>query len=334
LGEFLELLSNILKSAITFVPTNFQFVIIHTSFDTFKNVRNPIVTIGTFDGVHLGHGTILNKLKEIANEVGGETVLLTFYPHPRMVLYPDDHGLELLTSQEEKADLLKQFGLDHLVILPFTAEFSRKPAFEYVRDLLVSGMQTHTLVIGYDHRFGRNREGNHATLVDLSDSFGYRVVEIPAQQIDAAEISSTKIRKALQIGDVEMAQKLLGYHYTISGTVVTGDGRGRTIGFPTANIQANFAYKLIPFNGVYAARCVVDNLEYNAVINIGIRPTFHEGSERKIEAHILDFSGDLYNKSISLRFVSRIRSEQKFGSIVELTEQIKTDIAIALNHLA
>ena len=309
-------------------------MITHTSFESFKHVQHPIVTIGTFDGVHLGHSTILTKLKEIAQQVNGETVLLTFYPHPRMVLYPDDHGLELLTSQEEKAELLRQFGLDHLVILPFTTEFSRKPAYDYVRDLLVSGLHTHTLVIGYDHRFGKNREGNHTTLVDLSDNFGYHVVEIPAQQIDAAEISSTKIRKALQTGDVAMANRLLGYSYSVSGTVVPGDARGRTIGFPTANIQPDFALKLIPHRGVYAVMCHVDDREYKGVVNIGVRPTFETGSERKIEVHLLDFNGDLYNKKVSIRFVARIRDEQKFGSIVELTEHIQKDIAFALNCLA
>lgn len=308
-------------------------MITHTSFESFKHVHHPIVTIGTFDGVHLGHSTILNKLKEIAQQVSGETVLLTFYPHPRMVLYPDDHGLELLTSQEEKAELLRQFGLDHLVILPFTMEFSRKPAYDYVRDLLVSGLRTHTLVIGYDHRFGKNREGNHTTLVDLSDNFGYEVVEIPAQQIDAAEISSTKIRKALQTGDVALANRLLGYLYSVSGTVVPGDARGRTIGFPTANIQPDFALKLIPHNGVYAVHCQVDKHVYKAVANIGVRPTFDTGSERKIEVHLLDFDGDLYNKKVCIRFVARIRDEQKFGSIVELTERIQKDISFALNCL-
>lgn len=306
---------------------------IHTSFDTFKHVRHPIVTIGTFDGVHLGHSSILHKLQEIALHVGGETVLLTFYPHPRMVLYPDDHGLELLTSQEEKADLLGQFGLDHLVILPFTPEFSRKSAYDYVRDLLVSGLHTHTLVIGYDHRFGKNREGNHHTLVELSDNFGYQVVEIPAQQVDEAEISSTKIRKSLHAGDVQLANRLLGHPYSISGRVVPGDGRGKTIGFPTANIEPDFQYKLIPLNGVYAAQCTVDSAVYKAVINIGVRPTFDNGHDRKIEAHLLDYRGDLYNKTISIRFLARIRDEQKFGSIVELTDQIHNDIATALTHL-
>lgn len=313
--------SNVHLQRIDFFPLN-----IHTSFETFKDVARPIVTIGTFDGVHLGHACILQKIREIAQTQLGESVLLTFHPHPRMVLYPDDHGLQLLTTQEEKAELLRAAGLDHLVILPFTPAFSRIPAFDYVRDLLVNGLHTHTLVIGYDHRFGRNREGNHDTLVELSESFDYTVFEIPAQQIDAAEISSTKIRAALNNGDIAQANKLLGYTYQMGGTVEPGDGRGRTIGFPTANIRPAFDYKLIPAVGVYAAHCVVDGESWPAVVNIGRRPTFGDSDPIKIEAHLLNFSSDLYNKSVVLRFINRLRGEQKFGSIVELTDQIHRDI--------
>jgi riboflavin kinase / FMN adenylyltransferase len=307
-------------------------VITHTSFETFKQVPNPIVTIGTFDGVHLGHTTILQKLKSLASEASGESALLTFYPHPRMVLYPDDHGLQLLNSPEEKARLLEAAGLDHLMILPFTREFARMPAYDYVRDLLVHGMHIHTLVIGYDHRFGRNREGNHETLMDLSETFGYNVYEIPAQQIDTAEISSTKIRAAIGQGDVEHANKLLGYPYTLEGRVVHGDGRGKTIGFPTANIQPYFELKQIPAHGVYAAWLETDHATLRAVVNIGLRPTFEGSNETHIEAHAIDYDGDLYNKSVRLRFISRLRSEQKFGSIVELTNQINADIQNAHIH--
>lgn len=307
-------------------------MITHTSFETFKQVPNPIVTIGTFDGVHLGHATILQKLKSLASEANGESALLTFYPHPRMVLYPDDHGLQLLNSPEEKASLLEAAGLDHLMILPFTREFARMPAYDYVRDLLVNGMHIHTLVIGYDHRFGRNREGNHETLMELSETFGYHVYEIPAQQIDTAEISSTKIRKAIELGELEHANKLLGYCYSLTGRVVHGDGRGKTIGFPTANIQPHYELKQIPAHGVYAAWLDTDHGSLRAVVNIGLRPTFEGTTHTHIEAHAIDYHGDLYNKSVRLRFICRLRSEQKFGSIVELTNQINADIQNAHIH--
>ena len=305
---------------------------IHTTFDSFIHVRNPVVTIGTFDGVHLGHAHILSKLIELAKKINGETVLLTFYPHPRMILHPEDHGLQLLSSQDEKATLLEMAGIDHLVVLPFTKEFSRIPAFEYVRDLLVSGLRTHTLVIGYDHRFGKNREGNHATLLELSETFGYLVHEIPARQIDEAAISSTKIRGALQLGDIKLANKLLGYPYQIAGKVVPGDGRGRTIGYPTANVLPHFEFKLVPFQGVYAAWITCEGRDWPALVNIGTRPTFSLEKTITIEAHLLAFQGDLYNKTIGIRFIDRLRNEQKFGSIVELVEQIKSDIQIAQRH--
>jgi riboflavin kinase/FMN adenylyltransferase len=299
---------------------------IHHTFNEFQHISKPIVTIGTFDGVHLGHRKILEKIKTLAQKEGGESVLLTFYPHPRMVLYPDDHGLQLLSSPEEKLALLTEAGLDHVMIYPFTSDFSRLSAFDYVRDLLANGLQTHSLVIGYDHRFGRNREGNHDTLVELSEIFGFHVLEIPAHHIDEAEISSTKIREALNQGDIQRANKLLGYGYSIQGLVQAGDGRGRTIGFPTANIQTTYPHKLIPANGVYAANCIVDQQRYSAVVNIGVRPTFNLENIQKIEAHLLDFAGDLYNKTVRLEFITRLRNEQKFGSIVELTEQIECDI--------
>jgi riboflavin kinase / FMN adenylyltransferase len=305
---------------------------IHHTFNEFQQISKPIVTIGTFDGVHLGHRTILEKIKSLAQQVGGESVLLTFYPHPRMVLYPNDHGLQLLSSPEEKWHLLKQAGLDHVMIYPFTPAFSRLSAYDYVHDLLANGLHTHTLVIGYDHRFGRDREGNHDTLVELSKIFGFDLLEIPAHHIDQAEISSTKIRESLKAGDVVRANKLLGHPYTIHGQVVAGDGRGRSIGFPTANILPSFTHKLIPAKGVYAAKITVEQKTHHAVVNIGVRPTFTEQNIEKIEAYLIDFAGDLYNKTVRLELITRLRNEQKFGSIVELTAQIESDIRQAKSY--
>jgi riboflavin kinase / FMN adenylyltransferase len=302
---------------------------IHTSFESLKNVKNPVVTIGTFDGVHRGHQSILKRLREIAAQVNGETVMLSFYPHPRIVLYPDDHKVELLSSPEEKASQLQASGLDHLVIYPFSREFSRMPAFDYVRDLLVTGIGAHTVVVGYDHRFGRNREGNHATLLELSEIFGFQVEEIPAQIIDHNNISSTKIRTALLEGAVDEANEYLGYHYSISGTVIQGDQIGRTIGYPTANIEPDYALKLIPANGIYAVNVKVDENSFDGVLSIGVRPTINNLKKRSIEVHILNFEQDIYGRKICLELLSYLREEKKFGSIDELKKEIDHDIMIA-----
>lgn len=302
---------------------------IHTDFAALSDVKAPVVTIGTFDGVHSGHRTILERLKEVAHEVGGETVLLTFYPHPRMVLYPDDHNLKLLNSPEEKARLLEQAGIQHLVIVPFSREFSRLSAFDYVRDLLVNGLKAHTVVVGYDHRFGRNREGSHNTLVELSELFGFRVEEIPAHVIDKMNVSSTKIRETLKLGDVQEAAKYLGYNYTLTGIVCRGDGKGKTIGFPTANIRVDYNYKFIPARGVYAVDVIHNNIRHNGVLNIGIRPTVHQNGQETIEAHILNFDEEIYDQKISIVFKRKLRDETRFGSIDALKEQIHKDVTEA-----
>lgn len=304
---------------------------IHTAFNTLQHVERPVVTIGTFDGVHTGHQTILDRLKKVADRVGGETVLLTFYPHPRMVLYPDDHNLRLLNTPEEKAELLDKAGIQHLMIFPFSKEFSRLPAFDYVRDLLVHGLHANTVVVGYDHRFGRNREGSHDTLVELSEMFGFNVEEIPAYIIDNMNVSSTKIRETLAKGEVADAVKYLGYCYPLCGVVVHGDGKGKLLGFPTANIEVDYEYKFIPARGVYAVDAEVDNILYKAVLNIGVRPTIHNESKETIEVHIPDFDKDIYGKTVKVFFKERIRDEMKFGSIDALKDQIAADIRKAVN---
>lgn len=285
-----------------------------------------MVTIGTFDGVHLGHRSIIDKVKELARQVDGETVLLTFYPHPRMVLNPDNHNIRLLNTPEEKASLLADAGIEHLIVYPFSKEFSQISAVEYVRDLLMSGIGSHTVVVGYDHRFGRNREGDHNTLVELSGSFGFRVEEIPAHEIDHINVSSTKIRQALNEGRVKDAEKYLGYKYPLTGKVVKGDGNGRKFGYPTANIEVNYPFKLVPTYGVYATEVVIDGERYRGALSIGVRPTVHENSPATVEVYILDFDKDIYGKTVTLEFVDFIRAEKKFGSVDEMLHEIARDV--------
>jgi riboflavin kinase/FMN adenylyltransferase len=299
---------------------------IHTDFSGFVDAKNPIVTIGTFDGVHLGHMSIIKRLQELASEINGESVILTFYPHPRMVLYPDDHDLQLLNTPEEKAKLLELAGINHLVVYPFSEEFSRISAFDYVRNLLVTGIKAHKVIVGHDHRFGRNREGDFNTLLEWSEMLNFEVEEISAKEIDEVNISSTKIRQALLKGDIQTANAFLGYTYQLCGKVVTGARLGNTIGFPTANILVNYPYKLIPAKGVYAVRIQHDGKTFAGVTNIGVRPTVENAGKLSIETHIFDFNDDLYDKTITIEFVARLRDEKKFGSIDELKNQIAIDI--------
>lgn len=284
------------------------------------------MAIGTFDGVHLGHHAILDHLKKSASQLNGESVVLTFHPHPRMVLHPEDHGLQLLSTQAEKIALIEAAGIHHMVILPFTAEFSKVEPFEYVRDLLVNGIGARRVIAGHDHRFGRNREGDLETLRQLAESFNFEVEEIPPHVIDQVKVSSTKIRESLKSGDVTVAEKFLGYRYSISGKVEHGERFGRKIGFPTANIRPDDALKLIPANGVYAVRVFCKEKNYLGALNIGVRPTVSNQNNRTIEVHILDYTGELYGENIRIEFVSRIRDELKFDSVEELRTAIENDI--------
>ena len=298
---------------------------IFNDLDAIGEIQNPVVTIGTFDGVHLGHQKILQTLKEEAESVQGESVLLTFYPHPRMVLFPESHGLKLLQTQAEKIEKLEKNGLQNLVVYPFSFEFSRLTALEFVRDILVNKLHVRKIVIGYDHQFGKNREGSIAYLKDIADTYEFEVIEIPAQDIDEVNVSSTKIREALLQGDVQRANMFLGEPYQLSGTVIRGRALGRTIGFPTANIEVNTDIKLIPGIGVYAVEVLVDGQVYRGMLNIGIRPTVVSTDVVNLEVHILDFHHDIYDKSITVRFIERVRDEQKFESVDALKEQLKND---------
>lgn len=298
---------------------------IHTDFSTIRNLRYPVATIGTFDGVHKGHRSILARLKELANENQGESIVLTFYPHPRMVLQPDLTGLRLINSPDEKARLFREAGVDHLVVYPFSEAFSRLSPEEYVRDLLVVGIGVKKLVVGYDHRFGRNREGDIQSLRELSDLFGFGVEEIPAQKVNEIRVSSTKIRNALAIGDVAAAAEGLGYRYSVTGTVVKGNGKGKEIGFPTANIEPLYPLKLIPGRGVYVVNVTLDETKMNGLLNIGVRPTVTDENKEVIEVHVPGLDQNLVGKVLTLHFIERLRDEKKFGSIDELVQQIKMD---------
>lgn len=305
---------------------------VYTSIEEFQNVDRPIVTTGTFDGVHFGHRKIIDRLKQVAQNCDGETVLLTFSPHPRMVLFPDDQDLKLLNTIEEKKHLLEKAGVQHLIVHSFTKEFSRISSINFVRDVLVNKLNTHKLVIGYNHHFGRNREGSFEHLQEFAPLYGFDVEEIPVQLLDNMGVSSTKIRKALFQGNVETAAEYLGYKYQLSGTVVKGNAIGRTIGFPTANLELVDAKKIIPNDGVYAVWVTVDGVSYKGMMNIGKKPTINNLT-RTLEVHLLEFEQDIYRKRIIIQFVKRIRDEIAFQELSELKEQLEKDRALILNIL-
>jgi riboflavin kinase/FMN adenylyltransferase len=297
---------------------------VYQSIEEFSRIPLAIVTIGTFDGVHAGHQKIISRLVELARLNNGETVLLTFFPHPRMVLQPDDENLKMITTMAEKIELLRIAGIDHLVIQPFNKEFSRMGAIEFVRDILVNKIGTTMLVIGYDHHFGRNREGNYKSLEELAPVYNFQLEEIREQELNDVAVSSTKIRAALLSGDIETANQLLGYDFSLTGIVVRGKRLGRTIGFPTANISVVENYKLIPADGIYAVMIMIGTEPYRGMLYIGNRPVVH-GTKRSIEVNIFDFDGDLYEKTITVLFKSRIRGEMHFDSLELLGEKMKDD---------
>lgn len=297
---------------------------IYEGLNEFLPVKNPVVTSGTFDGVHLGHQKILHRIREIARSVEGETVLITFWPHPRLVLYPEEHKLRLLSTFEEKAKLLRQFGIDHLVTIPFTKEFSQLTSKEFIEEVIVNKIQTKKLVIGYDHRFGKNREGSFEYLKENCSSYGFELEEISRQDVDEIGVSSTKIRQALESGDIETANSYLGRPYELNGLVVKGQQIGRSIGFPTANVHIPNDYKLIPKDGVYAVEASVNGSIYKSMLNIGNRPTV-DGSKKSVEAHLFDFQGDLYDKQITIYLKAYLREEQKFENLEGLKAQLQKD---------
>jgi riboflavin kinase/FMN adenylyltransferase len=289
------------------------------------NIPLPVLTIGTFDGVHKGHQKIIDQLNKEAELSEGESVLLTFDPHPRMVLSPDAHELKLLQTLDEKISKLERMGLQNLIVYPFDVEFSKLSAIEFVENILYTELKVRKLVIGYDHQFGNKREGNIDFLKSVSDRFNFEVVEIPAWQIEEVNVSSTRIRNALFDGDVVLASKFLGEPFSIRAVVSKGDQLGRTIGYPTANLSVTDPCKIIPANGVYAVHCWIEQKEYKGMMNIGNRPTVSDEPILSLEVHLIDFDSDIYGACVEVEFISRIRDEQKFPSVQELVKQLKSD---------
>ncbi|MCW5919185.1 MAG: bifunctional riboflavin kinase/FAD synthetase, partial [Bacteroidetes bacterium] len=294
---------------------------------------NAVITLGTFDGVHLGHKVIIERLKKIAGDVNGQVVVLTFFPHPRMVLFPDDHGIQLLNTINERTMLMEKAGIDHLIIHPFSKEFSRMSSTEFVRDILVNKLGVKKLIIGYDHHFGRNREGSFTDLEELAPVYNFTVERIHEQLVNDVAVSSTKIRNSLLAGDVATAREFLGYDYELTGTVVHGKKLGHSLGFPTANLHIHEDYKLVPANGVYAARTLVHGQWYDGVMSIGNRPTFDNGA-RSIEVNLFDFNADIYGEKITICMTEFIRSEQKFENSAMLIEAMNADKLAAIKLLS
>lgn len=303
------------------------------SLEAYEQVHKPVVTIGTFDGVHIGHQKILDRLNALARDKGGESLLLTFWPHPRFVLQPDN-DLHLLNSLDEKIQLLDEYGLDNLVIVPFTLEFSRLPAIEFIRDLLVNTLGTSKLVIGHDHRFGKNRQGTFEDLEEGAETYGYELEQIPPQEIDDVTVSSTKIRNALLEGSIEQANDYLGHPYLLKGTVVKGDQLGRTLGYPTANIEPDHERKLVPVDGVYLVRVTVSDQQHFGLFSIGNRPTIQSQGEKRLEVYILDFDEDIYEAEIQVEFLQWIRGDKAFDSKETLIEQMDQDLAKARSAIS
>lgn len=295
----------------------------HLSIASFTPQNKTIVTIGTFDGVHIGHQKILKKITQIANEENYESVVLTFFPHPRMVLQ-QDNSIKLLNTISEKEKLFKNIGIDHLIIHPFDEEFSKLSAEDFVKKILVDQLNIQKIVIGYDHRFGKDRSANLDDLIEFGIKYNFEVEQISAEEINNNAVSSTKIRNSLLDGDIETANSYLGYSYDFTGTVIKGKQLGRTIGFPTANISIEEEYKLLPKNGVYIVQTRIDSTDYFGMMNIGTRPTI-DGTTQSIEVYILDFDKEIYNTKLTVSILNFIREEKKFESFEHLKEQIEKD---------
>jgi riboflavin kinase/FMN adenylyltransferase len=318
---------------------------IYHQLSDFKKLDNAIVTIGTFDGVHYGHQKIIKRLCELAKSSGGESVILTFFPHPRMIIDPENQDLKLINTIKEKAEILANLGVDHLIITPFTRDFSNLSATEYIKNILIDTIGTKQIIVGYDHRFGKDRKGGMKELEECAVLYNYTIEEIPEQDINDVAVSSTKIRKALLDGDVALAETYLGYHFSISGPVIKGDKIGRTIGFPTANIFVEETYKLIPSDGIYAvtvemtaeagaesleSQSTTHNSHYRGMAYIGQRPTIN-GMTRNIEVNIFDFNREIYGQTIKMNFLKFLRHDVKFTGLEALTLQLHQDKEDTLN---
>jgi riboflavin kinase/FMN adenylyltransferase len=296
---------------------------IYQSLNEFKPSRKTIVTLGTFDGVHLGHNVILDKICNTAKQENLESVLLTFFPHPRLIV-SNDSEIKMLNTMAEKAKLLKQKGIQNFIIHPFDKLFSELSPREFVAQILVKQLNIQKIIIGYDHKFGKNRAADFNDLIAFGKEFGFEVEEISAKQVDEVAVSSTKIRNSLLEGNISLANAYLGYSYMLSGIVGKGNQLGRTIGFPTANIEVSENYKLIPKNGVYIVTALVNNQTIFGMMNIGVKPTLGDNSP-SIEVHLLDFSEDIYHQKIQVNVIERLRDEQKFESFEALKSQLEID---------
>jgi len=304
---------------------------IHHSLANYHNDRATVVTIGTFDGVHIGHKEILKKLIATAEKNDLDSVILTFFPHPRMVLQ-NDSNIKLLNTIEEREAIFSKTSLHHLIIHPFTTQFSRLTALEFVRDILVHKLHAKKIIIGYDHRFGRNRNANIDDLKEFGKTYNFEVEEISAKELDEVTVSSTKIRKALEEGDIEKANDYLGYPFMLNGTIVRGKGIGKTINYPTANLHIEEEYKIIPKNGVYLVQAILDNKLTYGLMSIGTNPTVG-GTSRNIETFFLDTTSNLYNKKLQIELIIKIRDEEKFHSLEALQTAIKDDETFARDYL-
>ena len=304
---------------------------VFTSISEFNSTQKTIVTIGTFDGVHIGHQKIIEKLIQGTENSDYESLILTFFPHPRMVLH-EASSIKLLNTINEKSGFLKKMGLDNLVIHPFDKEFSNLSAEEFVKTILVDSFNIQKIIIGYDHRFGKNRAANIDDLIAFGDKYGFEVEQISAQEVDSVSVSSTKIRDAIANGTMAVANEFLGYNYLLSGKIIKGKQLGRTIGFPTANIKIEENYKLIPKNGVYIVKSIIQEKTVFGIMNIGLNPTVN-GEDLSIEVHFLDFDVAIYNTEITVSVIDRIRDEQKFSSIDLLKAQIQKDKNYAISYI-
>ena len=304
---------------------------IRENLKDYNSTKPSVITIGTFDGVHIGHKKIINQLTSISSKNNLISILLSFFPHPKMVLQ-NDKELKLINTIQEKEGLLNSLNLDYLIIKEFTKEFSRLSALEFVRDILVNKLNAKHIIIGYDHHFGRNRTANIEQLKEFGELYDFKVTEILAQDIDDIAISSTKIRKSLINGEIRLANKFLGYNFFFSGDVVHGNNIGKTISFPTANIKIDAPYKLVPKNGVYIVKTIIDNQITFGMMNIGYNPTFN-GKQKSIEIHFMNFNKNIYDKTLTIEMILRIRNEIKFNSVDDLKKQLEQDKLSTLNYI-
>ncbi len=299
----------------------------------YDQIKDSVVTIGTFDGVHLGHQKIIKRLVAIAHAEQLQALVLTFFPHPRMVVQKDT-SIKLINTIDEKADLIQDLGVDHLVIKAFTKDFSRLTSLEYVRDVLVNKLHVKHIIVGYDHHFGRNRTANIKDLKEFGAFYGFKVTEITAQEVGDVAVSSTKIRSALAEGSIKVANQFLGYNFMLNGTVVKGKGLGNTIQFPTANLQIEESYKLIPKKGVYLVQSIIDAQLVYGMLNIGTNPTVSDANEISVEVFFFDFNQTLYGTALNIQFLDRIRDEIKFSGLLALKVQLEQDQQAALAKIA